>query len=147
MEWSGTEALATADSSARKALDWLLDKDPFNLTSSNNTSVLDIQQRYISAVFYFATVGEHWSARSRRRRRRRRKMQHQQHHEDLHNNLENNHISNERNSSGSAAAANFLTNRDVCLWTTSNGKSGILCDDNGFIVELSFRKLQLPTYK
>jgi len=147
IEWSGGVALAAKNFPARMALDWILDDDPFRLTTSDKP--LDVQQRYTAAVFYFATRGERWSSSRRyryryryrrgRKTRRQRQLQQQSLHDDLYNAP---HGSTHANS-GNSAPAHFLTNRDVCLWKTSDGKSGIFCNDEGIIVKLTFRNFGL----
>jgi hypothetical protein len=107
-----------------QALDWILDENPFYLPSYN--SVLDVQQRDISAVFYFATLGQHWSFR-------RRKLQN---HDDI-------HTDNKTGNEESNSPANFFTNSDVCLWNTHDGNFGITCNDNGTIIELHLQDFGL----
>jgi len=124
VQWSGAAAIATPKSPARRALDWMLDEDPFQFTTADRT--LDIQQRYIMAVFYFATLGDHWSSR---RRSSERKLQNVE--KDLHDD------------SNSDSVANFFTSRDVCQWSTSDGKTGVFCDDSGTIHKLEFRDFGL----
>ena len=141
IEWSGGVALATKNFPARMALDWILDDDTFRLTTSDKA--LDVQQRYTAAVFYFATRGERWSSsRNRNRNRRERKIrrQRQLQQQSLHDDFYNAPHGSTHASSGNSAPAHFLTNRDVCLWKTSDGKSGIFCNDEGIIVKLTFRK-------
>ena len=127
VEWSGAAAIATPKSPARKALDWMLDEDPFQLTTADRT--LDIQQRYIMAVFYFATLGDHWSSRRRSSERSLQIL-----HEDFQDS------DNDDSSSNTDSVANFLTSRDVCQWSTSDDKVGVFCDDDGRILKLDFRK-------
>jgi len=165
VEWSGAAAVATPDSPSRRALDWILDEDPFRLTTADRT--LDVQQRYIMAVFYFATLGEHWASRRRtsrrtqqqkqerkqRQRRLQRQIQRQRRlqttsHEDLHDsNNEDGGVQANNNDpntdSDLDAEAYFLTYRDVCHWSNSDDKSGVFCDENGVIVRLEFRDFGL----
>ena len=137
VEWSGAAAVATPGSPARNALSWILDEDPFRLTTVDRT--IDIQQRYIMAVFYFATLGDHWSS-NRRERRNARGLQESQgnNHDDLHDTSVANHIIKQPKELDSVAY--FLTYRDVCHWSTSDGKTGVFCDDNGALQKLEFRK-------
>jgi hypothetical protein len=139
VEWSGAAAVATPNSPSRRALDWILDKDPFRLTTADRT--LDVQQRYIMAVFYFATLGEHWSSRRTQERQRQRRLQSTSH-EDLHNSNNEDADDDDPNTDLNAEAY-FLTYRDVCHWSNSDDKSGVFCDENGVIVRLEFRKFVL----
>ncbi|VEU39935.1 unnamed protein product [Pseudo-nitzschia multistriata] len=116
VQWSDGVALSWKHSPARMALDWILDDDPMHLPTYGDRFVF--QQRYIAAVFYFATRGQQQTA-----------------HEDLHD--------DSSSSGGSEDSAPFLANTDVCLWANSNGKSGIFCDDEGNIVKLNFRDFGL----
>ena len=154
VEISGAVAVAAGTSPARKALDWILYEDPYHLTTSDR--ILDVEQRYVAAVFYFATLGEHWSSRKnqkqdglhsllrQRQRRRQRKLQ-QDLHEDLHDSPSNNNSrsgggGNHTSAATAANPANFLTNNDVCHWKTPDNEKGIFCDGKGRIVKLGFRK-------
>ena len=164
VEWSGAAAVATPNSPSRRALNWILDEDPFRLTTADRT--MDVQQRYIMAVFYYATLGEHWASRRRTSRRTQQQKQERErkqrqrrlqrniprqrrlqttNHEDLHdsNNEDggvqaNNNDTN--NDSDLDAEAHFLTFRDVCHWSNSDDKSGVFCDENGVIDRLEFRE-------
>ncbi len=145
VEWSGAAAVATPNSPARRALDWILDEDPFRLTTADRT--IDVQQRYIMAVFYFATLGEHWTAN----RRGKRKLQHSTDASEEKGDEQNSTIDNVGATSVNHIVkptdlddhAYFLTYRDVCHWSTSDGKTGVFCDENGNIQKLEFRDFGL----
>lgn len=148
VEWSGAAAVATPDSPARRALDWMMDEDPFQLTMSDRT--LDVQQRYIMAVFYYATLGEHWSSRRRlsnrkQRHRRHRRVLQDSSHDDVHNLNKNNgnEVKDSKPITDSNIEANFLTYLDVCNWNTFDGRTGAFCDQNGLIERLDFRDFGL----
>lgn len=130
VEWSGAAAVATPNSPARRALDWILDEDPFRLTTADRT--IDVQQRYIMAVFYFTTLGEHWTAN----RRGKRKLQGD-------NNTSATSVNHIVKPTNLDDHAYFLTYRDVCHWSTSDGKTGVFCDENGNIQKLEFRDFGL----
>ena len=141
VEWSGAASIATPTSPARLALDWILDEDPFRLTTADRT--MDIQQRFIMAVFYFSTLGSHWGYN----RTRRRSLEGQNDGQNLDHLTDNANNGSEIDHIIKAekdldAIAHFLTYRDVCHWSTADGKNGVFCNDNGIIEKLEFRKLK-----
>jgi hypothetical protein len=54
--WSGEDALADPKSSTGRAVQWLLFIDPNQLIHNDTVSDLFVQQRYVSAVLYFALL-------------------------------------------------------------------------------------------
>ncbi len=137
VEWSGAASVASPTAPARQALDWILDEDPFRLTTADRT--VDIQQRYIMAVFYFSTLGDHWGY-NRLRRRSLQGQHDNQYHGDLHETNDGSDVNHIVKPKDLDAVAHFLTYRDVCHWSTDDGKNGVFCNDNGIIEKLEFRK-------
>jgi hypothetical protein len=137
-QWSDAEALEDTQSAASQALDWLLNTDPMQLTNRN--AVLDIQQRYVAAVLWYATVGQFWGSDGRRRGRR------------LRNASDTTSLSSDTtttapigddrelqaDSNSTNNVANFLSGLDVCFWKTPDELHGLVCDDTGLIRELHF---------
>jgi hypothetical protein len=145
VEWSGESALQDPASPASMALDWLVNEDPFQLTQDHFP--LDVQQRYIPAVLYFATGGAQWTydkIREPRQKERHRLLQQPQHANkeyNLHHHLQegsNDTSAPSTVTEDSTDSVNFLTGEDVCFWKTSDGKRGVMCDHRGLIIELKF---------
>jgi hypothetical protein len=119
--WSGAVAFTDAQSPQSLALKWILEEDAYGLTQ--NSPILDIQQRYTMAVLYYATQGGFWSDRCRRRRR----------------GLEEDGEEEDDGGDGSTGhqnhnlkVLNFLTDSDVCDWNDGKG-GGLICNGVGEI--------------
>ena len=115
-EWSG-EDVNTDGTAASKALEWLTDTDPQQLTQS--TDFLVIKQRYVAAVIYYSLAGESWNGR--------RSL------ESLSGNIAGSRSELHRR----LQLLGFLSAADVCDW--NDGPHGIFCDTDGNVVELKFR--------
>lgn len=135
-EWSGGAALEDEESAASLALGWLIHLDPMQLTTKN--AVLDIQQRYVPALLWFAMDGRFWRHEVRHQRRRRAVEASSSLSRTASASMEHDRTLQGNTTSGQID--NFLSGLDVCFWKTPDGERGVICDEIGLIRELQLGK-------